>query len=143
MTKTEILQAWYDQAWTRGDLNAVERFYTADVTGPVVVPSLSLNISELHAFLTVLRSRVRQIAIKVTQAVEQSGWLAAPTTFSGCCVATAGRVETKDQVLIRFAESKVTGSHGQVDDIALFEQLGHLPQDTDTACLAGQGLTWR
>lgn len=143
MTKTEILQAWYDLAWTRGDLSAMERFYAADITASGVVPSLPLALNDFESFVTALRSQVDQISISITQSVEQDDWLAARIAFSGSCAATARPVHTTGQVMIRFKDGKMAESHGQFDYITLFEQLGQLPQDTVAACLAGQGLTWQ
>ncbi|MBY6134558.1 ester cyclase [Leisingera sp. XS_AS12] len=143
MTKTEILQAWYDQAWSRGDLSDLERFYTADVTATGVVPSLPLNRNDFQDFVAALRHQVKQIAISITQAVEQGEWLAARIEFNGCCAATDAPIQTTGQVMIRFKDGKMAQSYGQFDYITLFEQLGQLPQDTIAACLAGQGLTWR
>ncbi|KIC11207.1 hypothetical protein RA19_07600 [Leisingera sp. ANG-M1] len=142
-SKTDILQRWYDQAWTRGDLSALDDYFFPSTTATGVLPSLQLTRADFEAFVTALRSRLERISIRIIHAIEQDDWLAARISFQSCCSATGKPVSTSGHVMIRFEDGKMAESFNQFDYVSLFEQMGQLPQDTVAACLTGQGLMWR
>ncbi|KIC21249.1 ester cyclase [Leisingera sp. ANG-Vp] len=141
--KAEVLQRWYDQGWTRGDLSALDDYFLPGSTATGAVPSLQLSRSDFEAFVTALRSRLERIRIEITQVVEQGDWLAARTRFQSICIATGKPVVTTGHVMIRFEDGKMAETFSQFDYVSLFEQLDQLPPDTVAACLTGQGLMWR
>lgn len=142
LSKTEILNSWYQKAWGNGDLSEMEEYFHASSTANGVIPSLPLMRNDFESFVTALRSLLRDISIDITQTVEQDDWLAARIAFRAACVVSGQQVQTSGHVMIRFQDGKMAESYNQFDYVTLFEQLGQLPQDTIAACLSGQELTW-
>lgn len=142
-SKTEILNSWYQKAWSDGDLSELEDYFPAASIANGVIPSLPLSRNDFEAFVSALRSHLRDITIQIVHSVEQGDWLAVRIAFCATCAASGKPVRTSGQVMIRFEDGKMMESHNNFDYVTLFEQLGQLPQDTIAACLSGEELTWR
>ena len=142
MTKTEILQQWYDRVWVDGDLDAIDQFFQPDATAEGIIPEFQVGRDEFRDLVTAFRYHVGDIRVELPKVIENGDWLAAILHVHTSRADNGAPIELTGQVMARFQDGKVVEAYNQFDFISLFEQLGQLPADTLPVCMTGQSLDW-
>ena len=142
MKKTEILQRWYDEVWTNGNLDAIDEMLGEDLVANGIIPALGISRNEFGDLVEAVRSLLGPIRVKLAQTVEQDDWLAARYVIDTEAAETGEPVHVSGHAMVRFKDGKIAESHYQFDFFSLFEQLGQLPPDSLPVCLTGQTMRW-
>ncbi|MGR3759194.1 nuclear transport factor 2 family protein [Roseobacteraceae bacterium NS-SX3] len=143
MTKTEILQRWYDEVWHRGNLDVIGEMLMPDtkVLGSVAV--LEGRNCEYRDLVGALRNLFMSVEVRIRQTVESGDWLAAHLD-ADCARASDGEwIAFSGQVMVRFEGEKFAEFHSHFDYLTMFEKLGQMPRDVFAVCTTGHGLIWR
>lgn len=143
MTKTEILQRWYDEVWSKGNLDAISEMLGEDIVANGIIPALGITRGEFGDLIEAVRSLLGPIKVELAQTVEQGDWLAARYMIDSEALETGEPVHVSGQVMARFKDGRIAESHYQFDFFSMFEQLGQLPPDSLPVCLTGQKMRWR
>jgi len=142
MTKTELLHYWFDEVWTKGNLEVIYQMYGPGSKANGVIPAFALRNVEFHDMVLAIRSELNEIKVTFTHTMEQDDWLAVRTMIQAERADNGAPVQFSGQLFARFEGTRFAETHCQVDFLSLFEQLGQLPADTLPICLTGQGLRW-
>ncbi len=142
MTNSEILQRWYDEVWTNGNLDAIDEMLGVDVEAQGIIPALGISRREFSDLVEAIRGLLGPIKVELAQTVEQGDWLAARTSIDTEVPETGRPIHVSGHVMARFENGQIVESFYQFDFFSFFEQLGQLPPDSLPICLTGQKLDW-
>ena len=143
MTKIEILQSWYDEVWSKGNLDVIDHLLVPNITANGVLTSIGLTREEFRDLVVAVRGLLQSINVTLKQTVEQGDWLAALTEIQAKRDDNGEPVSISSQVMVRFEGNRLAETHYQFDFFTMFEQLGQLPTDSLPICLTGQRLVWK
>lgn len=142
MTKTELLQYWFDEVWGNGNTGIIPELLApeAQITG--VLAAQDLPGSEYSDLVMAITSLLGRIKVRFTHVMEDGDWLAvryvADTERNG----TGEPFQVSGQLFVRFEHGKIAESLSQFDFFTMFEKLGQLPPDALPICMTGQKLGW-
>lgn len=142
MTKADILQLWYDEVWSKGNLAAIDELLGEHVVAEGIIPALGVTRDDFSNLVVAIRNLLGPIKVELAQCVEQGDWLAARYVVDTVSEDGGTPVHVSGQVMARFSGGQIVESFYQFDFFSLFQQLGQLPPDSLPVCLTGQGLDW-
>lgn len=142
MTKTELLQRWFDEVWFRGNLDAIDEMFVPATKANGLLPEIVMGPEDFRELVAVLRAHVGNIKVTLLKTIENGDWLAALVHARMVRTDNGAPVEVTGQVFTRFAGDKMVEAYNQFDMISWFEQMGQMPANTLPVCLTGQGLDW-
>ncbi len=142
MTKTELLQRWFDEVWFRGNLDAIDEMFVPASEAKGILPEMEMGPREFRELVEVMREHVGDIKVTMHKSIESGDWLAALVQAHMVRTDNGAPIDMTGQVIARFAGDKIVEAYNQFDMISLFEQLGQLPPDTLPICMTGQVLAW-
>lgn len=142
MTKTELLQRWFDEVWFRGNLDAIDELFAPSTKANGLLPEMAMGPEDFRELVTVLREHIGDIKVTLVKTIENGDWLAALLQARMNRTDNGAPVEVTGQVIVRFDGDKMTEAYNQFDMISWFEQLGQMPPNTLPVCLTGQMMGW-
>ncbi len=142
MKKSELLQQWYDQVWTNGNLDAIDRLFAPETRANGVIPEFQMDRSDFRDLVAACRQHFGKIRFDLLRTIENGDWLAAALRLRTTRADTGAPIEATGQIMARFQGDRMVETHNHFDFVSLFEQLGQFPPDTLPICLTGQRLTW-
>ena len=142
MKKSDILQLWYDEVWSKGNLKAIDEILGEDVVAQGIIPALGVTRDDFSNLVIAIRNLLGPIKVELKQTVEQGDWLAARYVVDTVSDDGGKTVHVSGQVMARFSQGQIVDSFYQFDFFSLFQQLGQLPPDSLPVCLTGQRLDW-
>jgi hypothetical protein len=140
--KKELLQAWYDCVWVKGDLDAIDRFFQSSTIATGIIPEMQIGPDDFRDLVTAMLHMVGDVKVGLPVAVEDGDWLSALITVNAVRLDNRAPVNVTGQVMVRFEGDKMVETYNQFDFMGLFEQLGQLPDNTLAICMTGQKLDW-
>lgn len=141
MKHLTLLQNWYQQVWTDGDLDAIENFFSHDACEDGLVPGLSVHPDEFRDVIEAIRELLDDLTFEITPLCEGGEWLCAVVKTQAMSSATEAQVNAHGMVAVRVRDGKFIEAVNCFDFLQLFEQLGLLPPDTMLTCLTGAAIT--
>ena len=142
MTKTELLQRWFDEVWFRGNLDAIGELFVPNTEANGVLPEIEFGPDEFRELVKVMREHLGNIRVTLHKTIEQDDWLAALVRARMTRNDNGAPIEMTGQVIARFDGDKMVETYNQFDVISLFEQMEQFPQHTLPICMTGARLTW-
>jgi hypothetical protein len=142
MNKSEILQLWYDEVWTKGNLKAIDELLGEETEAQGIIPSLGIQRQDYADLVIAIRALLGPIKVTLSQTLEEGDWLAARYLADTENPGTGEPVQVSGQVMARFSKGQIVESYYLFDFFSLFQQLGQLPPDSLPVCLTGQRLDW-
>lgn len=142
MTKTEILEQWYEQVWVQGNLEAIDDYFVPETEAAGLIPGMRVGPDDFRHLVTAFRMHVGEIDLDIVNAVESHDWLAALLHVRTSRADNGKPIEVTGQVMVRFSGNRIVEAYNQFDFVALFEQLGQMPEDTLPICMTGHKLVW-
>lgn len=142
MKKSDILQLWYDEVWSKGNLKAIDEILGEDVVAQGIIPALGVTRDDFSNLVIAIRNLLGPIKVELKQTVEQGDWLAARYVVDTVSDDGGKTVHVSGQVMARFSQGQIVESFYQFDFFSLFQQLGQLPPDSLPVCLTSQRLDW-
>jgi len=142
MTKTELLQRWFDEVWFRGNLDAIGELFVPNAEANGVLPEIEFGPDEFRELVKVMREHLGNIRVTLHKTIEQDDWLAALTRAQMTRIDNHAPIEMTGQVMARFDGDKMVETYNQFDLVSLFEQMEQFPQHTLPICMTGARLTW-
>nr|WP_277425198.1 ester cyclase [Pseudohalocynthiibacter aestuariivivens] len=98
---------------------------------PVVGPD------EFRAFAEALLAMIADVRIQIAHDMEDDDWLSVLIDVSARCRKQGTPISVTGQILVRMQDGKIAEGHSHLDYITLYEQLGMLPDGTQTRCMSG------
>lgn len=138
--KVAKLQGWYDEVWTNGDLDAIPTFLTSDARTRGIIGDVPFVAADLADLVPMIREQLGPIKITLPVTLEQDAWLSALVEVQSQARHTGDPVHIFGQVIVRFDQDKMAEIYSCVDWMALFEQLGFLPENAMAVLLSGTRL---
>ncbi|MGR3759195.1 ester cyclase [Roseobacteraceae bacterium NS-SX3] len=142
MTKTELLQYWFDEVWSNGNLSVIDEMLTPDTQLNGVIAAQALPKNDYPDLVLALRNLLGPIKVRLVQTMEQGDWISARMVVDTERAGTGERFQVTGQLMTRFEGSRIAETHTHFDFFSLFEKLGQLPPDALPVCMTGQRLTW-
>ncbi|MFK7881886.1 hypothetical protein [Roseobacter sp.] len=140
MTKAEILDRWYKDVWEDGKLDVIEDYFIPEEDMEHTAANFRIVPSEIREWVSILRSFVTDIKVKMLHSIEDDEWLSAMLEIKCTNAATGAPVKVYQQIMLRFEGNLKAESYPAFDFIRFFEQLGQLPEDTHALLLSGTRL---
>jgi len=142
MTNTELLQNWFDEVWTKGNLDMIEHLVRPDTIATGLITAFTLRSNDLRELIAAVRVFLTDIKVIFSHIMEHDDWLAVRTVITAERADTGQPVQVTGQLFVRFQDQRIAEIHSQFGFFSLFEQLGQLPPDVLPICLTGQRLRW-
>lgn len=136
MTKSEILQAFYERVWLKGDLSAVDEFFTTEGAASGFMANDVVGATDIKTLVEAFRGFLEDGGFSLTHTLEQGDWLATVITLHAT-TQSGQDVQLQGQVMARFEGNKIAEAFNQFDYFAFFEQVGLLPEDAMAMFLTG------
>jgi len=138
--KIKVLQRYYDEVWSQGNLAAIDTILSPDVRSLGIMPGTTFDKGELAELVTTLRELLGTIKITICNTIEQDDWLAALVEIKSIAAHTGAPVHVSSHMITRFDGVQICEIHSGVDSLSLFEQLGLLPENAMAVMLGGTAL---
>lgn len=142
MSKTAVLEKWYEQVWVKGDLDAISTFLEPETQAAGIIPEMRVGPGDFRDLVAAFRSHVVDISVNIVKSLESDAWLAALFHVHASRADNGSPIEVTGQVMARFSSDKMVETYNHFDFISLFEQLGQFPKDTLPVCMTGQKMIW-
>ncbi|WP_299660152.1 ester cyclase [uncultured Ruegeria sp.] len=142
MTNAEMLRTWYSEVWEQGNTDAIEQFFTPDITTEGLIPEMQMDGDDFRDLVTAFRHILGEITVEMPKIMESGDWVSAFIHLKTFRADNGAPVTATGQVMARFKGEQMVEAYNQFDFVSLFEQLGQFPQDTLPVCMTGQRLDW-
>ncbi len=139
MSNLDILKDWYNRVWVKGDLDSIDDFFTPD-TEALGMMSFAIGPEDFKALAAAVHETIENITVSFGRVVEADDWVCAQMSAHATTKATEKEVIVVGQVMCRFDNGKIVEAYNQFDFLSFFEQLGLLPDNTLSLCLAGEAI---
>lgn len=143
MTKREVVDLWFSEIWDGHKTSLLDSVLAPSMAeddniygGLALRKDIPLLIEVFHRLLGTTKTEVLVY-------IEQGDWVSVQyrTTADGADGDTP--IDVKSLIMFRFEQGLIAELISRIDSLALFEQLGQIPQDTMMGCFSGQSLTWK
>ncbi len=138
--KIKTLQAYFDQIWVKGNLDALSTLLDPDARTRGIMGDMPFDPDELRELVTMVRELLGPIEITFPVMVEQNDWLSALVEIKSHAAHNGDPVHIFSQTIARFDGGRMIEIYSGVDSLALFEQLGLLPENAMAVMLGGTAL---
>lgn len=135
-----MLEAWYQQVWIDGNLDAVDMFFKPDTKAAGFVNGFTAGPEDTKEFVTAGRLFFEPLSVAVLQVIQQDNWVSALIQMDlrhrekGLAMSFTG------QVMMRMEGPFIVEAYNHFDYISLLEQAELLPPGTMEICLSGQAV---
>lgn len=137
MDKTELLQHFIQKVWIEGDTAVAAEMFADSGSADGVIPSMTMTGTDFSDMAAAFLEMVQNPTCEILTTVEQGDWLSALVKVSALNAANMDPIEITGQIMLHYADGRVLAAHNHFDYIALFEQMGLLPQDALVMFLSG------
>ena len=138
--KLKTLQGYYDEVWTKGNLEAIPKFFAPNARTRGIMGDMPFDADDLADLIFMIREQLGPINITLPITVDQDDWLSALVEVKSHAVASGDPVHVFGQMIARFDGEKMSEVYSGVDSLLLFEQLGCLPENAMAVMLSGTRL---
>ncbi len=138
--KTDILQRWYDQVWTLGNLDVVDEIFAKDTTAAGIMPDFSIDPNDFKGLVLAVRALCVEPKATILRAHDTGDWLSAFIEVTTTDLSETKTVKVTGMVFARFEGENMVETYNNFDFLNFFEQLGQLPEGTLGLLLAGSKL---
>lgn len=140
MTKFELIKEFFEEIWTKGNLELVEQripdtFKVEGLRGEEEFPR-----SEFPDLVETIRGLTGPLTYEFTHFQESDDWITFRFIGRGDGPDGATPISVPGIMMSRIENDRIVENHTQFDYLVLFEQLGRLPQDTLAMLMSGQTL---
>jgi ketosteroid isomerase-like protein len=142
MRKTELLQRWYDEVWSNGNLDMIDELFSPDTVAKGLLPEMAMGPGDFRELVHAIHELVEDITVQLPITVEQDDWLSAVAVAQAKRSDTGVPIQATGHVIARFEGDRMVETYNQFDFMSFFEQLGQMPAGTLPACMIGQRLDW-
>ena len=141
MEKREFLETWFQRFWCDEDMSAVDDMMKVDIGIRGLTGEPRIGADGFRAFAEAMLKLVSFDRISIDHFMEAGDWAQILATFHAVSRADGARLTFTAQILGKIEDDKITDAYNHPDFIALYQQLGLMPEDTMERCLSGQKLT--
>ena len=138
MSKAELLERWYTRVYIDGDIDAVDDLFTETVQARGLLDDMQVGREDIRVFAMALVNLVDAPNLRLVKIVESGDWVAALIEAEGKRLSDGAPVRVMGQLLARFEGDRVSEAYNSFDFMALFQQLGLLPEDALVLGMTGQ-----
>ena len=134
------MQTWFDRVWSQEDVSAIYEMFDQSgaasglgkrpVNGPV----------EFEAFQQAMLSQIEDVQISIDKTFEDGDWICAFCTLTAKKKGSDQEVTLPGCTAVRIENDQLMEAYNHWEFMALFEQLGLLPEDSFAQCLGGTPL---
>lgn len=137
MTKQEMLEAFIQRVWIEGDAEAAVGLFDAQGAVKGVVSDMTVGATDFTTVVEAFLGLVEEPRFRIERAVEQGDWLSALVTVEARAPSDQRPIVVTGQIMLRYADGQVAEAYNHFDYVALFQQLGMLPDDALMMLLSG------
>jgi ketosteroid isomerase-like protein len=134
----EVLETWFRRVWTELDESAIDEMLVPDGKARGLGANVIVGPAQFKQFRTAVCALVSDNVITVDRTVEEGDWISAVCTMNGKSCQTGLPVTMTGSVMVRVVDGKLAEAYNHWDFLALFGQLGSVPQDTFQRALSGE-----
>lgn len=134
-TNKAIFRAYIDEVWNRGNLAAMDRYFTADHLDHSAPPGQGEGLAGLQPIFAMFQSAFGEIQVSVDDQIAEGDMLVCRNTFRGTHrgsffgIPATGRWVTVTQThVFRMADGKMAEHWSNSDDLSMLRQLGVIPE---------------
>lgn len=138
MIAKQMYEAFYDQVWVKGNLDAVDMFLSPEVESEGLMTDIKANALDVKEMVRAARELMVQIECVVEEAVDADPWYWGLITIKGRCAKTMKPLDITGQVMSRMENGKLAEVHNTFDFIGFFEKLGALPENAAGLLMSGE-----
>lgn len=132
------LETFLDTVWVRGETDDIADLMHDDAVVCGLEDTPLDGMGDYLRFHRMVQSQFCDFRFDQIQTVEAGTWVAMLSTISLRDSASGVAAHTRIQMTVRFHDGKLAEIHILIDYLALFEQLGRLPDRTLDLCLLQQ-----
>lgn len=141
MTGMELLEAWYDKVWVKGDLSAVADFFDTEALASGLMSDFAAQLEDFQTLVPAVRHALRDISITFEDSMEIGDKVWARMTLHARKAEDMMPIHISGQIMVRLKHGKIIEAHNSYDFVSYFEQMGNLPKDSVALILAGETLS--
>lgn len=130
-----IFRAYIDEVWNRGNLAAMDRYFSEDHLDHSAPSGQGEGLAGLKPIFAMFQSAFGEIHVSVDDQIAEGDKLVCRNTFRGThqgpffgIPATGRRVTVTQTHIFRMAEGKLTEHWSNSDDLSMLRQLGVIPE---------------
>jgi hypothetical protein len=142
MSRSKLLQQFYQDVWVRNDLDAIDRYFSPTAHADGLIPRMLFTPQDFRELVMSMTHLFGKIEVDCPVVVENGDWVAALVRARTSRADTGAPIEVTGQTMVRFEGDRMVEAYNHFDYVSLFEQLGQFPCDTVPVCMTGQRLGW-
>lgn len=141
MRAETLLETYYRDVWTEGNLDAIEGYFVRSAEAGGIHHAESMGPEDLRVLVQTVRALIRRPCFEILQTVERGEWVASRFAVHGTAVATGAPVRVEGHLMVRLEEGRFAEAHHGIDMLSAAIQIGALPGDALPRILGGERLS--
>lgn len=138
MVPIEVTRRFFYRVWTQEDAGAIDEMLVPDSSARGLGGAPRIGPDEFKALHAALLRLVGDVEIAIEDHADSGDWTFAICTFRARVRGTGKPVEIGGQIYLRVENDCIVEAYNNWDFMALFEQLGLLPDGVFERCLSGE-----
>ncbi|MBU2982237.1 nuclear transport factor 2 family protein [Lentibacter algarum] len=139
--KTQLLQHWYDEVWTKGRLEVVDELFSASTRATGIMSDFAVDPNDFKQLVVAIRALCNNPKATIVRSHVEGDWLSAMIQVHTTAVSTAEEINATGMIFARYEGDKIVEAYNNFDFLPFFEQLGQLPEGSLGLLLTGARLS--
>ena len=126
--KHDIPEIFYKEFWKRGNLDAVDTYFNLVADTNRIVDDAGISPSEIREWVSIIRSFVTNISVRIVKSVEEGDWISAYLEIHCQRIDNGAPVHVYQQIMMRFVGEQKIESYPQFDLLGFLSRLANGPK---------------
>jgi hypothetical protein len=126
--KHDIPENFYKEFWERGNLDAVDTYFNLVADTNRIVDDAGISPSEIREWVSIIRSFVTNISVRIVKSVEEGDWISAFLKINCQRIDNGAPVHVYQQIMMRFVGDQKIESYPQFDFLGFLSRLANCPK---------------
>ena len=133
----EFLENWLHRVWSEEDTTAIDELFLADGKAKGLGSQPLVGPADFKLFYAALCALLRDINISVDLCVQEGPWVSAVCRFCAQSQTSSEKVDITGSIMVRIEGGMIREGYNHWDFMAMWEQLGLLPNESFETGLMG------
>ena len=129
MTNTEVIHAWFENLWNRGDETTIDKLAAPNMVGRGLGPMEITSREDFRAFYRSFRATFPSVIVSVDRVVEAGEFATALLRVKVTAANGGGPYRFDGSVTVRIVEARIVEGWNYFDFLSLLTQMGAVGAD--------------
>ncbi|MDX1782355.1 MAG: ester cyclase [Thalassovita sp.] len=140
MSNRKLVETWFRRVWEEEDLSAIDEMMASPADTHGLGGLTMIGPDDFKQFAEALLGQIGNVSTKIEHFMEDGEWFHALIGITATGAQSGTPIGFTGQTTGKIVNGKFESNYNHFDFMTMYEQLGHLPQNTMDCCLSGRSL---